>query len=236
MKFGMWLPVAPLITVLVPVGSANAQDALVLSKLTEWNDSAPAPADQTIKVDVRKTVEELYGKTVICLGSKIVVSKVEPATADRYATNGRIAGDLRNAWFVTAQLPKCDTAPVRFMVLQRADASLKTIRVNRGTSYAWESLIADTFPRALIGAHIALSQKGLNCGSEEKAILGILRISSEEPDLAPVQFGVRYKGRWTEIWPLELCNHTIEVTVAFTADGEGGAYSRIVSDKTRILP
>lgn len=220
----------------VPSNPAFAQHPLVLRKLAEWNDAAPAPAEQIILSEVRNSLAVLYSQNPACRATDISVRQVEPATADRYAFNGRVGGTLRNAWFVIVQIPSCDTAPVRFMVLQKADASLKTIRVNRGTSYAWESLIADTFRSALLGAHIALKRNGLNCAAEEKPIVGVMRIASEESDLGPVQFGVRYKGRWTEIWPIELCGRTAEVGIEFTADGDGGAYTHIVSDQTRVLP
>lgn len=236
MNSGVRFLLALPIILFAPCSSADAQNELILNKLTEWNDAAPAPGDELIKFAVSKTVGELYSQTATCMGADIIINKVEPATADRYAFDGRINGTLRNAWFVTVQLANCESAPVRFMVLQQADASLKAIRVNRGTSYAWESLIADTFLQARLGADVALKRKGLSCRAEEKAALGILRISSEEPDLGPVRFGIRYTGSWIEIWPIELCGHTVEVAVAFTADGDGGAYSRIASEMTRVLP
>jgi hypothetical protein len=182
---------------LAPFSSAEAQNAMVLGKLTEWNNAAPPPQDQLIKTAVQKTTEGLYLETASCGGSDIEISKVEPATGDLFVMKGRIAGTLRNAWFVTVQMPKCDSAPVRFMLIQQADSGLKTIRMNRGTSYAWESLIADTFLLARLGADGALKRKSLNCGPDEKPILGITRVASEEPNLGPVYFGIRYKGSWT---------------------------------------
>jgi hypothetical protein len=217
-------------------GTASAQNPLVLNKLTEWNNAAPVPADQVLKLEVRKVADRRYSQVATCPDSDIVLSKVEPATADPRVINGHIRGTLRNGWLVTAQISKCDSAPVRFMVFQQVDGELKTIRVNRGTSYAWESLISDTLPLAQLGAYAALKQKGVSCDTGSNAILGITRISSEEPDLGPVLFGVRYRGSWTEIWPLDLCNRTVEVVVGFTADGDGGAFNRIAGDKARILP
>jgi len=198
---------------LAQVIPSHAQNAQVLNTLAKWNSAAPPPTEHLIKAEVRRTANELYGPSDTCQGSDIVISKVEPATADRFVINGRVGGTLRNAWFVTVQMPRCDTVPVRFMVLQQADSGLKAIRVNRGVSHAWESLVADTFPLARLGAYAALKRKGVNCGLDEKAVLGITRISSEDPALGPVQFGIRFKGSWTEIWPLKLCNHNVEVTV-----------------------
>lgn len=236
MKSGVRFLLASLMISLAPFGSAYAQNALVLRKLAEWNDASHAPSEQVIKVALQETAEKLYSQTAPCLGSGITISRVEPATADRYAFQGRISGTLKNAWFVTVQIPKCDTAPVRFMLLQQADNSLQSVRVNRGVSYAWESLLSDTFPLARLAADAALKQKGVNCGPEEKAVLGVTRILSEEPGLEPVQFGIRYKGSWNEVWPIELCNHTVEVVVQFTADGDGGAYNRTLGTQTRVLP
>ncbi|WP_173207996.1 hypothetical protein [Sphingopyxis sp. BSNA05] len=74
--------------------------------------------------------------------------------------NALIRKQMRNAWTLIVRLPGCDAAPVRFMVMQDTDDSLKTIRVNRGISYASDSLISDTLSSAWGAADIVLSRTG----------------------------------------------------------------------------
>lgn len=220
----------------VPLGSANAQHPLVLGKLNEWNGAAPEISKEAFKTEVRKTAGEIYSGSIACNNSDITIDVVEPATADRYVFNSVARRTLRNAWFVKARLPGCDPAPVRYMVMQKNDNSLQTIRVNRGVSYAWDSLIGDTLPTVQLVASVALSQKGITCSSSEKSTLGIVRIATKDPSLGDNIFGIRYSGSWTEVWPIELCKRTVEVSIQFTADGDGGAFTRTLGDKTQILP
>lgn len=224
------------IALFVPFGSASAQHPLVLNRLNGWNEAAPVPGDSVLKAEVRKKAREIYGARTACSNSDITIDKVEPATADRYAFNALVQGTIRNAWFVTTRMPGCDPVPVRYMVMQYTDKSLETIRVNRGVSYAWESLIGDTLPLVQLAAISALKRKGSSCSGEDRSSLGVIRIVSEEPALGDVTFGIRYSGSWTEVWPIEACKQTIEVLIKFTADGDGGAFTHIPGDQTRVLP
>ena len=113
------------------------------------------------------------------------------------------------------------------MVIEGVDGRMNTIRVNRGVSYAPDFLIGDTLPMVMIAAENKFSQHKVTCVSDAKATLEIVRIEKKEADLKPAAFGVRYSGSWSEVWPIEKCNHVIEIPVAFTADGDGGAYYRL---------
>ncbi|MES1983760.1 MAG: hypothetical protein V4461_02280 [Pseudomonadota bacterium] len=225
-----------LISLFVPLGPLNAQHPIVLAKLNEWNAAAPVLSQEIIKIEIKKTAKEIYGEQVACSNSDITIDAVEPATADRYAFNAIARRMLKNAWFVTARLPGCDLAPVRYMVMQNNDNSIETTRVNRGMSYAWDSLIGDTLPAAQLSASVALERDGIKCGSNEKATLGVTRIAAKEPSLGHSTFGIRYSGSWTEVWPIEVCKQTVEVTIQFTADGDGGAFTHIPGNKARVLP
>lgn len=224
------------IALLAPFGSAHAQHPLVLNRLNGWNEAAPSPGDSVMKAEVRRKAEEIYGASTACSNSAIAIDKIEPATADRYAFNALLRGTMKNAWFVTTRMPGCDPAPVRYMVMQYPDNSLKTIRVNRGMSYTWESLLGDTLPSVQFAAVSALKGKGTRCITEDKPSLGVIRIASEEPGLGDDTFGIRYSGSWAEVWPIEACKHTVEVLIRFTADGDGGAFTHIPGDQTRVLP
>lgn len=227
---------ALLIALFAPFSSANAQHPLVLARLNAWNEAAPVLGHGVLKTEVRKKAGDIYGASTACYNSDIMIDTVEPATADRYAFNALLRGTLRNAWFVTARLPGCDPVPVRYMIMQSTDNSLKTIRVNRGVSYTWDSLLGDTLPVAQLVATAALKREGVTCSANETPTLGVTRIASKEPSLGNSTFGIRYSGSWTEVWPIEACKRTVDVLIRFTADGDGGAFTHILGDKTRVLP
>lgn len=227
---------ALLIALFSSFSSANAQHPLILNRLNGWNEATPIPHDATMKAQVRAKAREIYGATAACSDSETIIDEAKPATADRYAFNALIRGTIKNAWFITVRMPGCDPAPVRYMVTQNTDNSLETIRVNRGISYAWESLLGDTIPSAQLAAMAAFKKAGVNCSAENKPSLEVIRISSKEPDLGADTFGIRYSGSWTEVWPLTLCERTAEVVIRFTADGDGGALTHISGDKTRVVP
>lgn len=227
---------ALLIALFVPLSALNAQHPMILARLNEWNDAAPAPANEILKIEIRRKAGEIYGGSVACNNSDIAIDAIEPATADRYPFNAILRKTLKNAWFVTARLSGCDAAPARYMIMQNPDNSLQITRVNRGMSYAWDSLIGDTLSAVQLAATVALERAGVTCGSNEKATLGVIRIAAKEPSLGKSIFGIRYSGSWTEVWPIETCKRTVEVLIKFTADGDGGAFTQIPGDKTRVMP
>jgi len=220
---------------LYSTSAAQAQHPLIVQKLNEWNDAAPAPNNPKLTSEIRKTANEVYDSNENCASSAIVIDKVQPATADRFVFTALIRRQLRNAWTVTSRLPGCDAVPVRFMVMQNNDDSLRTIRVNRGISYAHDSLISDTLPLAVLAATAKLQRMGFSCNVEDGFKLGVTRIESEEDGLGADMFGVRYQGSWSEIWPISTCNRTVEVLVTFTADGDGGAYTNLPGDQVKVL-
>ncbi len=214
---------------------SKAQHQLVLQKLTEWNEAAPVLSSEKLQEEVLSTAKQIYPSSDACSKSEAIIDRIHPATADRFVFNAVLRQQMHNAWTVIARLPGCDTFPVRYMVMQNNDSSLKTIRVNRGISYAHDSLIGDTLPLALLTATSALQRKGANCEAGAKFKLGVTRIESEEDGLGTDMFGVRYAGSWGEIWPIETCDQTVEVLVKFTADGDGGAYTDLPGDQISIL-
>lgn len=215
---------------------SNAQNPIILEILDKWNNAAPAPNETEVKTEIRTKALEVYGSSEVCKKSAIAIDHLESAAADRFSTNSLIRGAIRNAWFVTARIPGCDSVPVRFMIIQNNDKSFKTIRVNRGVSNAWDSLIGDTLPLARLAAVAAVHRTGHKCEGVEQSTLGIMRIASEDANLGKSVSGVRYTGKWAEIWPIQVCGKTVEVYIEFTADGDGGAYSNTKGAQHRILP
>jgi len=229
-------PLVLSLALLAPLSSAEAQHPLVLERLDAWNKAAPGPSNDVLEAEVRRKAEGIYIDKDTCPGSPVIIDSVRPATADRHAFNALVHGTIRNAWFVSTRMPGCDEVPVRYMIMQDVDNGLRTIRVNRGVSKAWESLFGDTLPSVQLAAAAALRREGVTCSGDEKTSLGITRIASEDPDLGQEVFGIRYSGGWGEIWPIVTCDRVVEVLIRFRADGDGGAFTHIPGDETRILP
>lgn len=215
--------------------TAYAQHPLILQRLTAWNAATPQPAPSTIQEQVMKAAMVAQKRSGGCVATSIVVDNVVPATSVRFVFEGILAGKLKNGWTVTARHPNCDATPVRYTISQDSAGALTTIRTNRGLSLANESLIGDTWPLAVLQASVTAKRNALEC-NPIGASLGVTRVAKEEPGLGADVYGVRYAGSWIEVWPVELCGRTIEVTVRFTADGDGGAYTDLKGIEAKLLP
>jgi hypothetical protein len=211
-----------------------AQHPLVLQRLTAWNAAAPQPAAPTIQEQVMTAAMAAQKRSGGCVPTTAVIDKVVPATSVRFIFNGILAGQLKNGWTVTARHPNCDTTPVRYTMSEDNAGAINAIRTNRGLSLANESLIGDTWPLAVLQAAATANRNGVAC-DPESARLGVTRIAMEEPGLGADVYGVRYSGSWSEVWPVELCGRTVEVTIRFTADGDGGAYTNLSGTEARLL-
>lgn len=219
----------------VSTTAADAQHPLILQRLTAWNAAAPQPATATIQEQVMKAATAAQSRLGGCLPTGVVIDKVVPATSVKFVFQGILAGQLKNGWTVTARHPNCDATPVRYTVSQDSAGALTTIRTNRGLSLANESLIGDTWPLALLQAHATAKRNGFDC-DPQSASLGVTRVAKEEPGLGADVYGVRYVGSWTEVWPIALCGRVVEVTVRFSADGDGGAYTDLKGTEAKLLP
>lgn len=217
---------------------ASAQDPMVLELLEKSNKTNPTPEASIVKDQIMKAAAAIQKRTGGCVISSTEIEKITPSTGVRYVLEGIAFRRLRNGWTVEAKHQNCGSDISRYLIVQTSDGSLETIRMNKGRSNANESLISDTLPSAYIAAASVIRNAGGKCDirSAESAILGTTRIANEEPGLGPDVYGVRYTGSWTEIWPIMICNRTVEVPVRFTGDGDGGAYNDIKGSKARLLP
>jgi hypothetical protein len=216
----------------IGMSDAHAQHPLVMQRLTELNAAAPPLSQQVLTAQVTTAAEKLYADRPGCVASGLVLDKPASAVAERSVFTGALNRQLRGGWTVLARHPACDPAPVRYMVVQDAGGAFRTFRVNRGQSHAHESLIGDTWPLVILSAEAFLARAKIACKDGKAAKLGVTRIA-DESELGPDLFGVRYKGSWTEIWPVEICSETLDVSIIFTADGDGGAYTNIKGDQIR---
>lgn len=219
----------------IPAVPGQAQHPIILQRLTAWNAAAPQPAATTIKAQVMSAAIATQKRFGGCVPASAVVDSVAPATSAKFVFQGIIAGRLKNGWTVTAHHPNCGSTPARYTISQDSAGALTTIRTNRGRSLANESLIGDTWPLAVVQAIATAKRNGVECAATNPT-LGITRVVKEEPGLGADVYGVRYTGSWSEVWPVELCRRTVEVTVRFTADGDGGAYTDLTGSEAKLLP
>lgn len=216
--------------------AAAGQHPIILEKLKEWDAAAPQPSQDQFLAQIKYAEAQIYPDSARCQGTSGQIAEVKPATADRYIFNGVVNGTVRNGWFSIVNHPECDEAAVRYLTTQSADGSLRTVRVNRGLSYAHDSLIADTLPLAAIQAAATLKRAGIECDFQSEVRLGVVRVANEDAGLGPDQYGVRYQGSWSEAWPVSICDRTVEVLVRFKADGDGGAYTEMSGQLAKLLP
>lgn len=215
--------------------AVHAQHPLVLERLRAMNAAAPQPDAAIIQEQVLKAALAAQKSSGGCIPTIAKIETVLPATSIRYVFSGILAGRLKNGWTVTAYHPNCDAVPVRYTIFEESSGALNTVRTNRGSSLANETLIGDTWPLALLQAVAALKRAGIDCDPKVQN-LGVTRIAKEEPGLGEDVYGVRYAGSWSEIWPVEVCGRTVEVTVRFTADGDGGAHTDLPGAAVKLLP
>lgn len=214
--------------------AAKAQHPLILQRLTAWNAAAPQPVTSILQRHVLEAALVAQKRSGGCIPTSAVIDHVQPATSAKFVFQGILAGRLKNGWTVTVRHPNCGATPVRYTVSEDSTGDLAAIRTNRGLSLANESLIIDTWPLALLQAEATAKRNGLICEPQGPG-LGVTRIAKEEPGLGADVYGVRYTGSWVEIWPIEMCGRTIEVTVRFTADGDGGAYTDLKGTEAKLL-
>jgi hypothetical protein len=223
-----------LVALLISPSPIFAQQQLVLDKLKELNAKAPQPSMAELNRTVSDTAAAYAKARNECAPQAVKLSDRAPITGAAGVLAGVIAGKLRNAWTVYAQHVGCpgDT-PIRYMILQLADGSLRAIHVNEGRTFANPMLMRDTS----LAAALAAAQKGKAVDPSCTGLsmkMGSTRVTDQSADLGPEIYGARYKGKWTEVWQFETCGHKFGVPVEFTPDGDGGAYTRVEADKIAI--
>jgi hypothetical protein len=212
-----------------------AQQQLVLDTLRDLNAKGPQPALADLNGAVAGTAKAFAEANKTCVPKSVKLSDVAPITGARGIMAAVMAGRLRNAWTVYAEHIGCsDGNLIRYMVLQSSDGSLKAVRVNEGRTFANPVLMRDTS----LNAALAALQKGKSLDATctgRPMKMGPTRVTSQSADLGPEIYGVRYVGKWTEIWQFETCGKKFDVSVEFSPDGDGGAYTNVVSDQVVVV-
>ena len=218
-----------------PVHMAGAQHPMVLAKLQEMNAQAPQPPMDQIKAAVAQTVKAFGEANGVCVPKEVVLGEVAPVTGSREVLQAVLSGQLRNGWSVYAVHSGCaGTEPFRYLVVQKSDFSLLALQVNEGKTYTSPSIMRDTSAQAALGALQKARSLDAKCTGEDMK-MGPTRVSAQSTDLGSEIFGARYAGSWTEVWQFQTCGKKLDVTVHFTPDGDGGAYSNVKADEVAVV-
>lgn len=217
------------------ISAANAQEASFAAQMRDVNAKVSLPARQAIIADALANFQAMARKEARCIPTSVEIEAATPATAVRIATQGIQSGQLKNAWTAYGRAQGCKGAPrTRFIILLMANDEVRVRPINQGESIASASLMRDTSAGAAIAALSAIKAINPECDGTGMTMLGTT-VVSRSPDLSPDFYGVRYRGSWAENWTFQVCGHSAEVPVSFTADGSGGAYSNIKSAEIKVL-
>ncbi len=151
---------------------------------------------------------------------------LQPATADRLVSEGLKAGAFVGAWTFYARTDCAETPLLRYMYIAEADGQNLLLVVNRGEAISTPSQMRETSKIAAKAAFERAKQQQPSC--EVKSVgMRQTRIAATDGDLAPMRFGTRFTGGWSEAWDFVACGRRATVTVRFDADGKGGASARV---------
>ena len=149
-----------------------------------------------------------------------------PATADRLVAEGLKAGAFDGAWTFYARTDCAETPLLRFLYIAESDGRHLLLVVNRGEAIATPSQMRETSKLAARAAYDRARQLVPTCEVSSVAMRQT-RIAATDGNLAPMRFGTRFAGGWSEAWDFVACGRRATVTVRFDADGRGGASARV---------
>lgn len=92
----------------------------------------------------------------------------------------------------------------------------------------------DTSVQAAIAVLAFAKRTNPDCDGSDMT-MSSSRVISENEDLGPDIYGVRYTGSWSESWRFAACGNQYDVPVSFTADGDGGAYTNIAGGEITLV-
>ena len=218
-----------------PAAMASAQHPMVLAKLQEINAQAPQPAAARIEAAVAETLKAKAAGKGGCVPRKLAITDVASATGSRDVLQGVVGGRLRNGWTAYATHGGCPgTEPFRYLIIEKIDGSLLALQVNEGRTLTSPTIMRETSMQAALMVLQKAKSLDSKCDGRDMA-MGATRVVEQSKDLGPQIYGARYVGSWSEAWRFTTCGKTFEVTVHFTPDGDGGAYSNVKADQVAIV-
>jgi hypothetical protein len=212
---------------LAAAGPALAQSAHEAAAQAALNQLIPPPAAQAIVPLALADLQNAARLRGTCVPTGVTLGPIAFASATRLAVDGIGTHQMRNVWSALGTPLGCANAlPARFVIVLKADDTLLVRAFANGESIAWVSLVIDARSN-IAGTAMAVTQTrhpDWTCTDTSHASFDKVAMAGTAKDLGPDFYGVRYTGSWDEVWTYTLCNHSVDVPITFTADGNGGAY------------
>lgn len=196
----------------------------------------PPPSDPDITAAFKAMWDRIKAQApATCVPVEVSRTRPQPATADRMIFNAVVKDEAKNGWTVIQTSRGCAVVCQRFVLARLPDDSLIAIPANSGETFTISSQFRDTAPQVAMADTVATpALRDEKCQSSRPE--GIeTRVTSSGGDLGPDVFGGRYAGSWEEEWVVRQCGLRVAVPIAFSADGDGGVYTRIKSDGIKSL-
>lgn len=198
---------------------AGAQSPEDLARWTAINAASPTPSAESAKTAIGLAQAD-------CPATGAVLGVIEPVTGWRRIDEAIAAGQLANAWVVTAQRPDCpaEQAFARFVLLRDPAGGLSAQMVHVGRSHLdLDALTETALPKAMRTAANTAARDVPGCSPEAVArSAGLLRTEiAEDAGIGPARYGRRETGAWREQWLFGVCGRTLSVFLDFEATPDG---------------
>lgn len=219
----MRLPAGPVLALaaLMAAGGARAQAPDAGERYAAINKAVPAPPAMVVRGAIEAAPSD-------CASTDFTLGPVEPVTAWGKIDAAIAAGQLANAWVVTAtRASGCapDQTWGRYILLQATDGALTAQFLHPGRSRVdLYNLTDGVMAKAMSVAANTAGRDIPGCSSELIGRSGRFTGTEIVPDTAPVApawYGVYREGTWRESWRFNICGRALTVFVDFTATEEG---------------
>lgn len=221
-----------LLQILIAVPAAAQQAAVVPGDPAAWfaaQEVAALPYTPRLETLSAEAFDRARWSTTtqVCKHlTRVEPYNLQPATADRLVSEGLKAGAFLGAWTFYAKTDCAETPLLRYLYIAEADGRHLLLVVNRGEAISTPSQMRETSKLAAQAVYDRARESQPAC---EVSSVGMraTRIASTDGSLAPMQYGTRFAGGWSETWDFTACGRRAVVTVRFDADGKGGANARV---------
>ena len=232
MYFYRFLGVVTISIAAFPV-AALAQNQLVVQRLDQENAEHPTLSQSDAKSAIFEKVKKIAESNGQCVPTGVTAEAPVAITGDPFLFPMVLAGNVKNVWRVYAQYEGCNDNMIRrFAVIDTNEDKRIAVPINPGRSLTSVKLMRDTSPAAGLQAAAAAKKQKTDCDATDMELIST-QVIDESKDLGPEIYGVRYVGSWTESWRLKTCGLVFDVPIAFSADGDGGAFTNIKGEAVR---
>jgi hypothetical protein len=230
---------------LASLSTARAQTLSPMGTPTELQqqiialNKKPLPDGPPLAIAVMRAVQADAILRNRCRPTNIQLGPLRPVTLDNIVSALIQKGEIENGWLVSATPTNCPSAqPIRLLVVRAADGkSVNAFFSGQGESLTWPSLARDMLQGLSLSFTRKVQAADPQCVPKPADMTATgAQVSERSADLLPEQYGVRFKGSWTEVWSYAACGHQVAIPVSFKADGKGGAYWTIQDTNMLFVP